>query len=125
MAVEFKEDGDDFLLIVTNAKGRKSQVRMTEADALNITQSATLWRERIVSRYHPKSEGTVQAILATPVVQFRVTQDSLAVDVLLTLQAPNGAELTFAIPSVVANLLAKKLGEEIVSLAQGQDRSKQ
>jgi hypothetical protein len=117
-------DGDDFVLRRDNPDGTVSELRLSADDVLTLSQSAPLFRERILARRNPATGG-VEAVLVTPVAQFRATPDSLGVDILLTLAFANGAQLTYSLSPRVASLLAKHLAEELVKMSAAKPTTRQ
>jgi hypothetical protein len=108
-------DGDGFSLSVTNASGKTSVTRLTAEQLLVLAQSAPLFRERILSQRHP-APGSVDAVVATPVIQIALNTDALDQDLLLTLYGSNWAGQTFAVPAHIAQLLVERLPDWIAKL---------
>ncbi len=106
--LDLKEDGNDFLLSVTDADGKTTNVKLTPEQLLTLSQSAPKFRERILSRHQPAIEG-IQAVLATTVEQVGLNHDSLGQDLLLTLVAPTGTQLTYALPIHIVEHLIERL----------------
>ena len=115
------EDGGDFRLSVTDETGNTTSVRLTPHQVLTLAQSAPSFRERILAPHNP-SGGAVQAVVATPVVQIGLNQDSLGEEILLTLIAPNGARATYAIPLHIAEHLVERLPVRVAELKKSRTR---
>jgi hypothetical protein len=106
--LDLREDGDDFILDVTARDGTTTQVKLTSEQLLTLAQSAPKFRERILSRRSPTTAG-IQPVLATTVVQVGLNQDALGQDLLLSLVAPTGTQLTYALPIQIVELLVERL----------------
>ena len=113
--LDLKEDGDDFLLCVTDLAGTTTETKLTADQVPILSQSAPVFRERILARYKPSAGGT-DVVLATPVVQIGLNEDSLGEEILLTLVAPNSARLTYALPMHIAEHLAERLPIRVADL---------
>ena len=108
LGLDLKEDGNNFILSVTDVAGTKTEIKLTPEQVLTLSQSAPVFRERILSRYKPSVAGT-DVVLATAVAQIGLNEDSLAQDILLTFVAKNGARLTYALPMHIAEHLSERL----------------
>jgi len=106
--LDFQEDGEDFVLSVTGRSGVTTTVRLTEDQVMALSQSAPMWRDRIVLRRSP-SGGDASAVVVTPVTHIGIQPDSLKTSVLLTLQSTTRGRLTFGLPPGIARLALEHL----------------
>jgi hypothetical protein len=113
--LDLTEDGDGFILTVVDATGAATKTKLTAEQLLILSQSAPAFRERILSK-HKLSVPGMDVVLATPVVQIGLNEDSLGQDILLTLIAPTGGRLTYALPVHIAEHLAERLPVRVADL---------
>jgi hypothetical protein len=100
--------GDNFILRRTTANGRTVGMTLSDGDVLTLAQSAPVFRDRILSKRNPAG-GEYSAVYATPVVQIGLAPDALRENVLLTLVAPSGAQVTFELPPHIVDHLVERL----------------
>ena len=114
-----QEDGNDFILSVTDEDGTVSQVRLTEAQMMTLSQSAPAFRERIVLRRSPEG-GNVSAVVVTPISQIGVQPDSLGTSVLLTLQSTTQGRMVYALSPQIARLILEHLPASLAEIESAQ-----
>jgi hypothetical protein len=100
--------GDNFILRRTTANGRTVGMTLSDDDVLTLAQSAPAFRDRILSKRTPAG-GKYSAVYATPVVQIGLAPDALGENILLTLVAPSGAQVTFGLPPHIVGHLVEHL----------------
>jgi hypothetical protein len=108
MSLTLDPHDNDFVLRRVDASGASAEIVLSDDDVLSLSQSAQLLRDRILSKRTPVG-GTVSAVFATPVVQIGLAPDALEENILLTLVAPSGAQVTFSLPSHIARHLVERL----------------
>jgi hypothetical protein len=101
-------DGDDFVLRRVDESGALSEMKLSDDDVLTLGQSSPNLRQRILAKRTPQS-GVVSPVFATNVVQVGLAPDTLSEDILLTLVAPDGSQVTFALPPHIARHLSERL----------------
>lgn len=100
--------GDGFILRRTTGDGKTESLSLSDIDVLSLAQSAPVFRERILAKRNPAG-GSVAATYATPVVQVGLAPSSLGENVILTMVAPSGAQVSFEIPPNVVEILVNRL----------------
>lgn len=113
--LDLVEDGDDYILHVTDAAGQTTQTRLTGDQVLKLAQSARSLMGRILARRNPATAGT-EAVLVTPVAQIELNDDSLTSEIHLTLIDQYGARLICGLPIQIAELLVDRLPKWIAGL---------
>jgi hypothetical protein len=122
--LDLVEDGDDFILSVVNAKGKKSKVRLTADQVLKLAQSSAALRGHILLRRNPATAG-IDAVLVTPVARIGLSDDVIGENLLLTLAAPSGARLTYQLSVPIAELLMQTLQAELADLKEKKNNQPQ
>ena len=113
--LDLKEDGDDFILSVTGTDGTVSNVRLTEAQMLTLSQSAPAFRERIVLRRSPEG-ADFSAVVVTPVSHVGIQSDSLGISVLLTLPSATQGRMVYALSPQIARLILEHLPPALLEI---------
>ena len=116
--------GDDFVLRRTNPSGKIESLLLSDADVLRLAQSAPLFRERILAKHNPTGAGAV-AIYATPVVQVGLAPSSLGENVILTMVAPSGAQVSFDLPPNIVEILMNRLPAHLALAVAAKPTSRQ
>jgi hypothetical protein len=115
--------GDDFILRHTAADGKTRSLSLSDNDVLSLAQSAPVLRDRILAKRNPAGGG-FSAVYATPVVQIGLAPDALGENILLTMVAPSGAQVTFGLPRHIAQHLAERLPDHLAQV-QGPQPTRQ
>jgi hypothetical protein len=97
-----------FVLRRIDASGTPAEITLSDEDVLSLAQSAQLLRDRILSKLTPEG-GAVSAAYSTPVAQIGLAPDVLGENILLTMVAPSGAQVTFSLPPHIAQILAERV----------------
>jgi hypothetical protein len=113
--LDLVEDGDGFILSVTNAAGKTIPVRLTEDQVITLSQSAPTYLGRILLRRNPSAAG-IGAVAVTHVARAEVNQDAIGENILLALVGPNGGRLTYRLSVQTAELLVDALRPELADL---------
>ena len=111
MPITVDEEGNEFVLTV-QYNGKPIEIRLSDEDVLALSRSALSFQERILSKRNPRATS-VSAVMAIIVENFRLHADSLDQDILLSLQSPNGRQLTFVFQLPQAQRLLNELPVEI------------
>jgi hypothetical protein len=113
--LEVVPDEKDLVLRVKAGDGTLNEIRLTEAQALALVQSAPRIQQWILQRHRPKGDGFVP-VLVTRVVELQLADDSFGESLLLTPIAANGARGTFALPRQLVKLLIDRLPARLARL---------
>jgi hypothetical protein len=123
VGLDLREEGDGFVLSVTEPNGNTINVPLTAEQVLTLAQSAPLFRARALAKYN-RPEAGVSAVYSTPVVEAILNTDLLKERILLTFVAPNGAQVTYELTPHLANNLFQRLPSRILEIL-GKDMSEQ
>ena len=107
--------GDNFILRRAGSDGKISEIALTDRDVLTLAQMSTTLKQQLLARHSPTG-GAISAVVAADVVQIALNTDAMQDRVLLTLIAPGGSQATYALPEIVAKLLADHLPKHIANL---------
>jgi hypothetical protein len=99
---------DGFVLHRTTSDGKTESLFLSDIDVLSLAQSAPVFRERILAKRNPTGGG-VSAVYSTPVVQVGLAPSALGENVLLTMVAPSGAQVSFELPPNIVQILIDRL----------------
>jgi hypothetical protein len=110
--LHIEEDGEDFILSVTNKDKTVSKIRLTEQQMMTLSQSAPLYRDRIALRRSPEG-ADVSTVVVTLVTHIGIQPDSLKETVLLTLQSSTRGRLTFGLPPQIVRLMLEHLPKSL------------
>jgi hypothetical protein len=110
--LDLVEDGDDFILSVTDKNNAISKVRLTEQQMMTLSQSAPLYRDKIALRRSPEG-ADISAAVVTPVTHVGIQPDSLKESVLLTLQSSTRGRLHFGLTPDIVRLMLKHLPKSL------------
>jgi hypothetical protein len=119
--LDLTQDGDDFVMTVSDPSGQTIRVRLTAEQVLRLAQSVPLFRDQALAKFHPTGGGA-SAVFVTPVGQIELNQDLLGENILLTMIAPDGASQTFALPSQVAEQLGQRLPVRLAEMLKSQPK---
>ena len=108
MTLSVDPKGNDFVLRRTDSNGTVAEIDLSDEDVLSLSQSAQLLRNHILSKRSPAG-GTVSAAFVTSVVQVGLAPDLLGENVLLTMVASSGAQVTFSLPLYIVDILVDRL----------------
>jgi len=109
------EDDDGFILHYKNADGSVTTIKMSPADLHALKAAIDLWSDRRMSQYRVEN-GSVQPIVVYPVSQARVLPDLLKANVLLTVAAPSGQQMTLSFPLGLADALVVPLSDLVAEI---------
>jgi hypothetical protein len=123
-ALVLEPKGDGFVLRRTDAAGKSRSLTLSDNDVLQLAQAALSLRGHILAKRSPAG-GSHPAVMATSVARLRLGVDALAEDVLLTLIAPSGVPVGFALSDEVAQLLVDHLPTEIAKLRAAKTKTRQ
>jgi hypothetical protein len=100
-----------FILRHKTAEGVTSEIKMPAADLHGLKASIDLWSDRKISEYQVKPSSGFPPIVVYPIAQVRLLPDVLHANVLLTVAAPSGEQITLSFPLPVADRIAVELPE--------------
>jgi hypothetical protein len=123
IGLDLVDDGDNFLLKVTNKDGTITDVQLSSDQVMTLGQSAQLFQARILAKRSRKEAG-VEAVFSTPVQEAILNTDLLNEKILLTLVAPNNARVVYELTPHLANNLVQRLPARILEIL-AQQPSKQ
>jgi hypothetical protein len=106
--IDLTEDGDHFVLKSTLPDGSGSSVILSAKDLVTLTQSSHLWQDRVVLRLNPRAKEA-SAVVATRARKIGLNVDALGESILLSLIAPNGSKVTYALYKNISLELSKQL----------------
>lgn len=97
---------------------------LSDDDVLALAQSAPAFRDRILAKLHPAG-GEYSAVYATPVVQIGLAPDALGENILLTMVAPSGAQVTFGLPPHIVGHLVERLPAHLAKVSAATPSTRQ
>jgi hypothetical protein len=115
IGLDLQEEGDGYALMVTDADGETLKVPLTDDQLLTLAQSAPLFQARVLAKRSRKAAG-VSAVWSTPVEEALLNTDLLNEKILLTLVAPNKAQVVYELTPHLANNLVQRLPERILEI---------
>jgi hypothetical protein len=101
-------DDDGFILRQKDANGAVTEIKMSAADLHGLKATIDLWSDRRMSQFQVGA-GPVQPIVAHPVARVRLMPDAVQENILLTVEAPSGEQMTLSFPLLVADRIAGDL----------------
>jgi hypothetical protein len=101
-------DGDNFVLRRVEASGTTTTMKLSETDVLTLGQSVPALQQLVLSRRKPRG-GSHTAVSATEVSQVALHSERTGQATLITMIAPGGAHVTFALPRHVVESLVEQL----------------
>lgn len=119
VGLDLTEENDGFALSVTDPEGHTTKISLTVEQVLTLAHSAALFQDRILAR-HSRKEAAVKAVYTTPVTEVVLNTDLLKERILLTLVAPNGAQVVHELTPYLANYLVQCLPGLILEILSGQ-----
>src|ERR1700735_2371679 len=97
MPLTVEDDGAGFVIRKSDDAGQFiSEMKVSGSDILLLAQSVQLLRARVLERFQPAG-GMHGAIYSTTVHGIQLGETSLSDALLLTLIAPNGAEVVYSL----------------------------
>jgi hypothetical protein len=108
MAIKLDPNGSNYILTRRDDKGSGSAITLSPLEVLTLAQSAQALQLDILRRHDPRGENYL-AVVATDVAQIELNPESLGQAILMTLIAPTGSRLTFAVPEQIVALLVERL----------------
>jgi hypothetical protein len=115
LGLSFVEDDEGFTLQQKRADGAVAAIRMSLGEVTSLKATISLWIDRMMSRYQVGS-GEVQPIVAHPIAQVRLLPDAVQENVLLTVAAPSGEQVTFSFPLTVADCIVAELPNLVAAM---------
>ena len=83
--------------------------RISEDEFPGLKATISLWMDRMIQASQAVS-GSVQAVVAHPVARVRALPDALQENVLLTVEAPSGEQMTLSFPPAIADYIVSEVG---------------
>jgi hypothetical protein len=114
--LDFTDEGDDFLLSVTDEGGQTTKVRLTEQQVLTLSQSAPAWRDRLALRRSPEG-GDSSAVVVTPVTGLFCQPDSLGRSVLVAFQSATELRMVYSLSPNGTRLLLREAAQALEQIA--------
>ncbi len=119
LGLTFEEDSDGFILRRKTPDGAVATIKMSSEELHGLRAQISLWSDRTISRSQVES-GSVQAIVAHPIAQVRLLPDALQQNVLLTVAAASGEQMTLSFPLPVADCIAAELSPLLATMRTAQ-----
>jgi len=107
--ISFDETDDGFVLRHKDASGKIVSIPINREEFFGLKTTISLWSDRMIQASRAVS-GSVQAIVAHPVGRVRALPDALQENVLLTVEAPSGEQMTLSFPPAVADYVVEEVG---------------
>jgi hypothetical protein len=101
-------DDTGFVLRRKESNGDTITVNFSEQEFWGLKATIELWTDRLMSARQVES-GSVQPIVAHPVAQVRLHLDAVQANILLTVAAPSGEQMTLELPPHVAQHLVDEV----------------
>lgn len=108
LGISLVQDDNGFILRRKQANGDIAAINLTEEDFWGLKGTIGLWSDRILSQRQAGSAGVV-VIVTHPVAQVRVLPDAMRANILLTVAAPSGEQMTLEFPPHVAKYIADEI----------------
>ncbi len=103
------EDEDGLIFRRKDNDGMVTAIKLSAQDIFGLKASIDLWSDRKMSEYQGGSGLGVKPIVVYPVAQVRLLPDALQANVLLSVAAPSGQQMTLSFPLPVADHIAAEL----------------
>ena len=118
MGLSLDQDDDGFVLRRREAADAVTAIHFSEAEFWGLKDIISLWTDRILARRQTGS-GAVQPVVAHPVAQVRMLPDAVQENILLTVAAPSGEQMTLELPFHVAKYIADEIPNVLRDMGTG------
>lgn len=108
LGLSLDRDDSGFVLRRKEVDGDIAAFNFSEEEFWALKDTIALWSDRILSQRQVGSGG-VQPIIAHPVAQVRLLPDAVQANILLTVAAPSGEQMTLELPPHVATYIAEEI----------------
>jgi hypothetical protein len=109
LGLTFDRDDEGFILRRKDNDGSIATFRISEDEFPGLKATISLWMDRMIQASQAVS-GSVQAVVAHPVARVRALPDALQENVLLTVEAPSGEQMTLSFPPAIADYIVSEVG---------------
>jgi hypothetical protein len=107
LGLSLTEIDDGFLLRRTSTEVPALEFILSVDELFTLRETIALWTDRILSQR--QGVTGLRAVVTHPVAQVRLDADALQQNVLLTVAAPSGEQMTFQMPRQVAHHLVTEI----------------
>jgi hypothetical protein len=111
-----------YILRHKTAEGVISEIKMLAADLHGLKASIDLRSDRKISEYQVEPGSGFQPIVVYPIALLRLLPDAPQTNVLLTVAAPSGEQMTLSFPLPVADRIAVELPELLARMRAANPR---
>src|SRR5262249_1098192 len=115
VGLSFDQDEEGFILRNKSADGSVTAIKVSAQELFGLKAQISLWIDRRMSGFRVES-GSVQPIVVYPVAQVRLLPDAVQENVLLTVAAPSGEQMTLSFPLPVADRIAVELPDVLARM---------
>lgn len=107
--ISFDETDNGFVLRHKSADGEVVSIPISRDEFFGLKTTISPWSDRMLQASRAAS-GSVQTIVAHPIVRVRALPDALQENVLLTVEAPSGEQMTLSFLPAVADYIVAEVG---------------
>jgi hypothetical protein len=122
VGLSLDRDDESFVLRRKEANGDTTAINMSEEEFWGLKETIDLWTDRLMSARQVES-GSAQ--VTHPVAQARLSPDAMQENVLLTVAAPTGEQMTLQFPQHVARYIAGEIPDLLRMMAAAKNPIKQ
>jgi hypothetical protein len=108
LGISFDETDDGFVLRRKSADGHMDAIAIQRDEFFGLKATIDLWSDRMVQASQAES-GSVHALIAHPIARVRLIPDAVRENVLATVEAPSGEQMTLSLAKSVAQYIATEL----------------
>lgn len=119
--ISFEESDNGFVLRHKDADGKVVSIPISYEEFFGPKTTISLWSDRMIQASQ-EAAGSVQAIVAHPIARVQALPDALQANVLLTVEAPSGEQMTLSFPPTVADFIVSEVGRVRSELPQSGPR---
>jgi hypothetical protein len=113
--LSFDQSDDGFILRRKNADGNIVAITISRDELFGLKATMSLWSDRMIQASQAES-GSVHALVAHPIARVRLIADAVRENILATVEAPSGEQMTLSLSKPVAEYIATELPAVLASL---------
>lgn len=106
--LSFDQNDEGYILRRRDEDGRTVEITISPLELLTLRETIVLWTDRIRARLQAAA-GPDQAVVVHPVARVRLLPDVAQENMLLTIVAPSGQQMTLSFPDLIAQHIADEL----------------
>ena len=114
--LSFDQSDDGFILRRKNADGNIVAITISRDELFGLKATMSLWSDRMIQASQAEFLGSVHALVAHPIARVRLIADAVRENILATVEAPSGEQMTLSLSKPVAEYIATELPAVLASL---------